>query len=116
MAVSPRPPDVVRFRTEFIDYLYAVLERVDAYNRRQNQRKPVTLQAYVWSNREQLPPIKAFAVRARSLRGERLGDADTRAYARKYDTKASVKWVRGFAEPHRSAITLELLPLRARAA
>jgi hypothetical protein len=49
-------------------------------------------------------------VRARQLRGERLRDAVTRAYAGKYDTKASEKWVRGFAEPGRAATTLELLP------
>jgi hypothetical protein len=53
-----------------------------------------------------------IAVRARQLRGERLRDAVTRAYARKYDTKASEKWVRGFAEPGRAAATLELLSLR----
>jgi hypothetical protein len=52
------------------------------------------------------------AIRARRLRGERLRDAVTRAYAAKYDTKASEKWVRGFAEPHRSATTLELLPVQ----
>jgi hypothetical protein len=51
------------------------------------------------------------AVRARQLRGERLRDAVTRAYAGKYDTKASEKWVRGFAEPSRAATTLELLPV-----
>jgi hypothetical protein len=51
-----------------------------------------------------------IAIRARQLRSERLRDAVTRAYAEKYDTKASEKWVRGFAEPHRSATTLELLP------
>jgi len=49
-------------------------------------------------------------VRARHTRGERLRDAVTRAYATKYDTKASEKWVLGFAEPHRAAATLELLP------
>ena len=51
-----------------------------------------------------------IAVRARQLRGERLRDAVTRAYARKYNTKASEKWVRGFAEPGHAAATLELLP------
>jgi hypothetical protein len=51
-----------------------------------------------------------ITIRARRLRSERLRDAVTRAYAEKYDTKASEKWVRGFAEPHRSANTLELLP------
>ena len=53
---------------------------------------------------------REIAVRARRLRGERLRDAVTRAYASKYDTKASEKWVRGFAEPSRAATTLELAP------
>jgi hypothetical protein len=53
-----------------------------------------------------------IAIRARRLRGARLTDAVTRAYAGKYDTKASEKWVRGFAEPHRSATTLERLPMQ----
>ena len=44
---------------------------------------------------------REIAIRARQLRGELLRDAVTRAYARKYDTKASEKWVRGFAESHR---------------
>jgi hypothetical protein len=41
---------------------------------------------------------RELAVRARQLRGERLRDAVTRAYAEKYDTKASGKWVRGSAD------------------
>jgi hypothetical protein len=36
--------------------------------------------------------------------------AVTRAFAAKYDTRASEKWVRGFAEPAREANTLELIP------
>jgi hypothetical protein len=55
---------------------------------------------------------REIVIRARPLRGERLRDAVTRAYAEKYDTKASEKWVRGFAEPRRSAATLELLPVQ----
>jgi hypothetical protein len=54
---------------------------------------------------------REIAIRARRLRGERLRDAVTRAYAGKYNTKASAKWVRGFAEPGRAATTLELLPV-----
>jgi hypothetical protein len=54
---------------------------------------------------------REIAVRARQLRGEQLRDAVTRAYAEKYDTKASEKWVRGFAEPGRAATTLELVPV-----
>jgi hypothetical protein len=54
---------------------------------------------------------REIAVRARPLRGERLRDAVTRSYAEKYNTRASEKWVRGFAEPGRAATTLELLPV-----
>src|SRR5262249_38817031 len=54
---------------------------------------------------------REIAVRARQLRGERLRDAVARAYAGKYDTKSSEKWVRGFAEPGRAATTFELLPV-----
>src|SRR5436309_10345685 len=54
---------------------------------------------------------REVAVRARHTRSERLRDAVTRAYAEKYDTKASAKWVRGFAEPGRAATTLELVPV-----
>ena len=53
---------------------------------------------------------REIAIRARQLRSERLRDAVTRAYAVKYNTKASEKWVRGFAEPRRAATTLELVP------
>ena len=56
-------------------------------------------------------PGREVAVRARQLRGERLRDAVTRAYGEKYNTKASEKWVRGFAEPGRAATTLEFLPV-----
>jgi hypothetical protein len=52
---------------------------------------------------------REIAVRARQLRGERLRDAVTWAYGEKYNTKASEKWVLGFAEPGRAANTLELL-------
>jgi hypothetical protein len=50
------------------------------------------------------------AVRARDVRSERLRRAVSDAYAAKYDTKASQKWVRGFAEAAREATTLELVP------
>ena len=53
---------------------------------------------------------REVAVRGRRLRGERLRDAVTRAYGEKYNTKASEKWVLGFAEPRRAAATLELVP------
>jgi hypothetical protein len=55
---------------------------------------------------------REIAIRARQLRSERLRDAVTRAYGEKYNTKASEKWVRGFAEPSRAATTLELLAVQ----
>ena len=50
------------------------------------------------------------AVRALHVRSERLRAAVSSAYAEKYPTKASQKWVRGFAEPDREGRTLELVP------
>jgi hypothetical protein len=49
-------------------------------------------------------------VRAKHVRSARLRRAVSEAYAAKYDTKASLKWVTGFAEPEREANTLELVP------
>jgi hypothetical protein len=56
------------------------------------------------------PKGKELPVRAHTVRGERLLDAIDDAYAAKYDTKASLKWVEGFREPERRAHTLELRP------
>jgi hypothetical protein len=53
---------------------------------------------------------REIAVRASHVRSERLRHAVTQAYARKYDTKASERWVRGFAAEEREATTLELVP------
>ena len=50
-------------------------------------------------------------VRARQTRNERLRKAVSAAYAAKYDTKASAKWVTGFAEPERERNTLEFVPV-----
>lgn len=52
-----------------------------------------------------------IAIRARHTRSERLREAVTRAFAEKYNTKASQKWVRGFAEADRMQTTLELVPV-----
>jgi len=49
-------------------------------------------------------------VRAKLPRGPRLRDAVTAAFGEKYDTKASRKWVEGFAEPARVLTTLEFVP------
>ncbi len=54
---------------------------------------------------------REIPVRARPTRSERLREGVSRAFAEKYPTKASQKWVSGFAEPHRVLTTLELVPL-----
>ena len=53
---------------------------------------------------------REIPVRARPARGERLFDAIDAAYAEKYVTKPSLKYVRGFKTPRRRKTTLELLP------
>ncbi len=53
---------------------------------------------------------REMVVRARRLRSERLRELVTEAYAEKYHTKASQKWVQGFAAPQRQATTLEFMP------
>jgi len=49
-------------------------------------------------------------IQAKTVRSERLRKAVTDALGRKYNTKASQRWVRGFATPRRAATTLELVP------
>jgi hypothetical protein len=49
-------------------------------------------------------------VQAKSVRSARLRDAVTAAYAEKYNTKGSQKWVEGFKEPERVLTTLEFVP------
>src|ERR1700741_1830881 len=51
-----------------------------------------------------------IAVRARPTRSARIREAVTAAYGEKYNTKASRKWVEGFAEPARELATLEFIP------
>ena len=43
-------------------------------------------------------------------RSQKIRASVSRAYGEKYDTRASQKWVDGFAEPEREANTLELMP------
>jgi hypothetical protein len=49
-------------------------------------------------------------VRARPVRSERLRDGVERAYAEKYPTPGSRKYVRGFRTPRRRDTTLEFMP------
>ena len=53
---------------------------------------------------------RTVAVRARRARGDRLMLAIERAYAAKYPTSGSRKYVRGFKSPRRRKTTTELLP------
>jgi hypothetical protein len=55
---------------------------------------------------------RVVRVRAKPVRGAGLLAAIERAYAEKYDTKASLKWVRGFRAPWRRATTTEFVPMR----
>jgi hypothetical protein len=54
---------------------------------------------------------REIAVRARHVRSERTCHAVSQAFGEKYNTRASERWVRGFAEPRREATTLELVPV-----
>jgi hypothetical protein len=49
-------------------------------------------------------------VRAVRARGEHIRDAVERAYAEKYSTQASAKYVRGFRTPRRREATIEFRP------
>ena len=49
-------------------------------------------------------------VRAAHVKGKKLLDAMDVAYAEKYTTKASKKYVSGFTTAKRRAMTIELLP------
>lgn len=49
-------------------------------------------------------------VRGKPVRSARIRDAVTVAFAEKYNTKGSRKWVEGFAEPARVLNTLEFVP------
>jgi hypothetical protein len=53
---------------------------------------------------------RELRVRARPVTSERLLDRIEDAYAEKYDTKASQKYVRGFRTPRRRATTTEFVP------
>lgn len=58
---------------------------------------------------------RTLRVRARPVRGDRLLDAIDAAYAAKYRTPGSVKYVRGFSRSPRRTRTVELMPRAAAA-
>ena len=51
-----------------------------------------------------------ISVRSKPVRSARIRDAVTAAFAEKYNTKGSLKWVEGFAESERVVTTLEFVP------
>lgn len=53
---------------------------------------------------------RQIRIRAVPMRGNRIRDAVERAYAKKYATPGSVKYVRGFRTPRRRETTMEFLP------
>ena len=53
---------------------------------------------------------RELRVRAIAVKSERLRDKIEDAYAEKYDTKASQKYVRGFRTPRRRETTTEFVP------
>jgi hypothetical protein len=53
---------------------------------------------------------RRLRIRAVRVRAERIRDAVERAYAKKYPTPGSVKYVRGFRSPRRRDTTMELQP------
>jgi hypothetical protein len=53
---------------------------------------------------------RRIRIRAVGAHGERLRDAVERAYAAKYPTRGSARYVRGFRTPRRRETTVEFLP------
>jgi hypothetical protein len=53
---------------------------------------------------------RQIRIRAARARGERIRDAVDRAYADKYPTPGSRKYVLGFRTPRRREATMELMP------
>ncbi len=53
---------------------------------------------------------REIPIRVRQTRSSRLRETVSAAYAEKYTTKASQKWVQGFREKERARATLELVP------
>jgi hypothetical protein len=58
----------------------------------------------------QVPNGREIRVRAKPVTGERVLDAIDEAYGEKYNTPASRKWVRGFAQARRRKTTTEFVP------
>lgn len=53
---------------------------------------------------------REIPVRGKAVRSGRIRDAVTAAFAEKYPTKGTRKWVEGFAKPERLLTTMEFVP------
>ena len=53
---------------------------------------------------------REIPVQAKQVRSDRIRDGVTEAFGEKYNTKASRKWVDGFAEEERKVNTMEFVP------
>ena len=58
----------------------------------------------------QLPDKREIKIRVRPVRSQRIIEAMEDAYAEKYDTPGSRRYVVGFRRPRRRAATVELTP------
>lgn len=54
---------------------------------------------------------REIPVQAKQVRSDRIRDSVTKAFGEKYNTKASRKWVDGFAEDKRKINTIEFVPM-----
>jgi len=79
--------------------------------------KSWTIKSHGWYRAFQVDPLGALQVgartvkiRARPVRGKALLDAVEAAYASKYHTPGSLKYVEGFKTPERRNTTTELVP------
>jgi hypothetical protein len=51
-----------------------------------------------------------ISVQAKQVRSARIRDLVSEAFAEKYNTKGSLKWVEGFAKPERTVNSVEFVP------
>ncbi len=91
--------------------VWAVVVRGRVYVRSWNDKETGWYRAFLEEPRGEIRVgERVVRVRARTVRGARRIEAIERAYAEKYDTTASLKWVRGFRAPRRRATTTEFVP------
>lgn len=91
--------------------VWAVVVRGRVYVRSWNDKETGWYRAFLEEPRGEIRVgERVVRVRARTVRGARVIEAIERAYAEKYDSKASQKWVRGFRAARRRATTTEFVP------